>query len=135
MKQVTLIVSTMKSLVPRVSGFLSNRDFEAGSVARVRAVKVRTDSSPLEETADTKVMTAVMFVEIWELEELANGIIDTLARCLVPKGNALIIVDLFDGVGLSCCAGLVAPDIVAGDEDTVAGDDLTGLEEGNITNK
>ena len=85
--------------------------------------------------ADTKVMMAVMYVEIWELEELANGIIDTLARCLVPKGNALVIVDLFDGVGLSCCAGLVAPDIVAGDEDTVAGDNLTGLEEGNITNE
>jgi len=41
---------------------------------------VRTDSSPLEETADTKVMTAVMFVEIWELEELANGIIDTTTK-------------------------------------------------------
>ena len=47
MKRVTLIVSTMKSLVPWVSGFLSNRDFEAGSVARVRAVKVRMDSFPV----------------------------------------------------------------------------------------
>jgi len=54
---------------------------------------------------------------------------------LVPEGNALVIVDLFDGVGLSCCAGLVTPDVVAGDEDTVTGDDLTGLEEGNITNE
>ena len=42
MERVTLVVSTMKSLVQRVSGFLSNRDFEAGSVARVRAAKVST---------------------------------------------------------------------------------------------
>ena len=61
--------------------------------------------------------------------------INTLMPYLVPEGNALVIVDLFDGVGLSCCAGLVTPDVVAGDEDTVTGDDLTGLEEGNITNE
>ena len=61
--------------------------------------------------------------------------IDTLAPCLVPEGNALVVVDLFDGFGLSCCTGLVAPDVVAGDEDAVAGDDLTGLEEGNIANE
>ena len=61
--------------------------------------------------------------------------IDTLALCLVPEANALVVVDLLDGVRFSCCAGLVAPDIVARDEDTVAGDDLTGLEEGNITNE
>ena len=95
----------------------------------------RTDSSLLEEMVDTKVMMAAMFVETWELEELANGIIDALASCLVPGGNGLVVVDLFDGVRLSCCAGLVAPDIVAGDEDIVAGDNLTKLEEGNIINK
>jgi len=61
--------------------------------------------------------------------------IDTLAPCLVPEGNALVVVDLFDGVGLSYCAGLVAPDVVAGDEDTVTGDNLTGLEEGNTTDE
>ena len=61
--------------------------------------------------------------------------IDTLAPCLLPEVNALVVADLLDGIGLSCCAGLVAPDIVARDEDTVAGDDLTGLEEGNITNE
>jgi len=61
--------------------------------------------------------------------------VGTLASCLFPEGNALFVADLFDGVGLSCCAGLVAPDVVVGDEDTVAGDDLTGLEEGNTTNE
>ena len=40
MEQVTLIISTVKSLVPQVSGFLSNRDFEAGLVVRARVAKV-----------------------------------------------------------------------------------------------
>ena len=44
-------------------------------------------------------------------------------------GNALVIADLFDGIGLSCCAGLIAPDVVARDGDTIAGDDLTGLKD------
>jgi len=44
-------------------------------------------------------------------------------------GNALVIVDLFDSIGLSCCAGLIAPDVVARDGDTIAGGDLTGLED------
>ena len=61
--------------------------------------------------------------------------IDTLTLCLLPESNALVVVNLLDGVGLSGCAGLVAPDIVAGDEDAVTGDDFTRLEEGNITNE
>ena len=39
--------------------------------------------------------------------------VDTLAPCLLPEGNALVVVNLLDGVRLSCCVGPVALDIVA----------------------
>jgi hypothetical protein len=38
--RIILIMLAVKSRAPRVSGFLSNRDSEAGSVARARAAKV-----------------------------------------------------------------------------------------------
>ena len=61
--------------------------------------------------------------------------ISTLALCLLSEGNALVVASLLNGIGLSCCSRLVAPDIAAGNEDTVAGDNLTRLEEGNTSNK
>ena len=61
--------------------------------------------------------------------------VDTLVLGLFSEGNALTIADLFDSVRLSGCARFVALDIVAGNEDTVTRDNLTGLEEGNITDK
>ena len=61
--------------------------------------------------------------------------VDTHALGLLPEGDAIVIGDLFYGVGLSGCARLVAFDVVTGDEDTVAGEDLTGLEEGDIADE
>ena len=61
--------------------------------------------------------------------------IDTLTFGLLPEGNALVVGNLFDGIRLSSCARSIALDVVTGNEDTIAGDDLTGLEEGNVTNK
>jgi len=61
--------------------------------------------------------------------------VDTLALGLFSEGDALAVADLFDSVGLPGRAGLVALDIVAGDEDTVTRDNLTGLEEGNVTDE
>jgi len=54
---------------------------------------------------------------------------------LVPERDAFIIVDLLDGVGLSRSAGLVALDVAPGNEDTVTGDYLVGLEECDITDE
>jgi len=61
--------------------------------------------------------------------------INTLALGLFSEGNALAVADLFDSVGFSGRAGLVALDIVAGDEDTITRDNLAGLEDGNVTDE
>ena len=52
-----------------------------------------------------------------------------------PENNTIIIADLFDGVGLSSCPGFTTLDIVAGNEEAVTDDNLTGLEKGDITDK
>ena len=61
--------------------------------------------------------------------------VDTLAFGLLPEGNALVVGNLFDSIGLSSCAGFVTLDVVTRNEDAVAGDDLTGLKEGDVTDK
>ena len=61
--------------------------------------------------------------------------VGTLPFGLFPERNTLIVGDLLDGVGLSSCAGFVAPDVVAGNEYTVARDDLARLEKGDVTNE
>ena len=61
--------------------------------------------------------------------------IGALVFGLFSKGNAIVEDNLLDGVGLSRRAGLVAPHVVTGNKDTIAGDDLTGLKEGNIANE
>ena len=59
--------------------------------------------------------------------------IGTLAFGLLPERDAIFVADLFDGIQLSSCTGFVTLDIVAGNEDTVTGNDLTGFEEGDVT--
>jgi hypothetical protein len=48
--------------------------------------------------------------------------------------DALFVRELLDRVGLARRAGFVAFDVVAGEEDSVAWDDLAGLEEGDVAN-
>ena len=68
-----------------------------------------------------------------------GGIESVRVGALVPglfsKGNAIVVGNLLDGVGLSSRAGLVALDVVTGNKDTVAGDNLTGLKESNVANE
>ena len=62
--------------------------------------------------------------------------VSALVPGLFSKGNANAVVDdLLDGVGLSSCARLVALDVVTGNKDTIAGDNLAGFEESNIANE
>jgi len=61
--------------------------------------------------------------------------IGTLGLGLFPRYDTVIIANLLDGVGLSGCPGFIALDIVAGNEDTVTGYDLTGFKEGDITDE
>ena len=87
-EQVTLIMSTVKNLVPRVSGFLSNRDFEAGLVVRARAAEV---SMVLNGSENGLLVRGDGGYECngdggdvqcqnLELEELANGVINTTMK-------------------------------------------------------
>ena len=62
-------------------------------------------------------------------------LIDALVPGLLSKGNALVVDDLLDGVGLSSRAGLVAPYVVTGNKDAIAGNDLTGLKESDVANE
>ena len=61
--------------------------------------------------------------------------INTLAFGMLPEGNTLIVGNLLDGIRLSSCTGFITLDIVTRDEDAVAGNDLTRLKEGNVTDK
>ena len=56
----------------------------------------------------------------------------TLAFGLFPERNALIVADLLNGTGN---ARFVTFDVMARNEDVVTEGDLTGLEEGDITDK
>ena len=81
-------MSMVKSLVLRVSGFLSNRDFEAGLVVRARVAKVsmmlngsengllvRGDGGYKCNDNGGDVQCRNL-----ELEELANGVINTTTK-------------------------------------------------------
>ena len=54
---------------------------------------------------------------------------------LFPERDALVITNLHDNIELSGNIGLVAPDVMAGNQYAVARDDLTGLEKGDVTNE
>ena len=61
--------------------------------------------------------------------------IRTLTPGLLPECDVILITNLFDGVGFASCSGFFTLNIVARNEDAVTGDDLTGFEEGDVTNK
>ena len=61
--------------------------------------------------------------------------VGTLALGPFPELEAFVIADLPNGIGLSSGARFVTLDVVAGNEDTVAGDDLARLEEGDIADE
>ena len=61
--------------------------------------------------------------------------VSTLALGLFPEHDTVIVADLLDGVGLSGRPGFVALDVVAGNEDAITRNDLTGFEEGDITDE
>jgi len=61
--------------------------------------------------------------------------VGTLALGLFPEHDAVVVADLLDGVRLSGRPGFVALDVVAGNEDAVAQNDLARLEEGDITDE
>ena len=71
-------------------------------------------------------------VSVGNGESVSGG---ALALGLFPELEALVVVDLLNGIGLSGGARFVTLDVVAGNDDTVTGDDLTRLEEGDITDE
>ena len=61
--------------------------------------------------------------------------VGTLASGPLTERDAIFVSGLFDGVRLSSCIGFIAFDIVAGNENTITGDNLTRLEEDDVTDK
>jgi hypothetical protein len=112
-----------------------------------RIPKLRTHHDTTVETLLTDSDDDILAVTFEDLgtgnhETIGMGVggvesvnVGTLPFGLFPERNTLIVDDLLDGVGLSSCAGFVAPDVVAGNEYTVARDDLPGLEKGDVTNE
>jgi len=87
---------------------------------------------PIEDSTLVVLRAGPLFVltSVTTISPRAEGFNEDI---LVLRGRSGQDLD-FDSVGLSGRAGLVALDIVAGDEDTVTRDNLTGLEKGNVTN-
>ena len=71
-------------------------------------------------------------VNIGDVEPMSAG---TLALGLFPKPKEFVVADLPNDTGLSGGSGFVTLDVVAGNEDTVTGDDLTRFEKDNITDE
>ena len=69
---------------------------------------------------------------VGSIEPVAVG---NLVLGFLSESNTLIVVDLLYSVRFSSRTRLVASDVVTGDEDAVAWDNLARLEEGNITDE
>ena len=61
---------------------------------------------------------------------IRNGL--TLFEVLITKRNAVRVRKLADSIGLASGTGLVALDVVARQENTIARDDFTGFQKRDI---
>jgi hypothetical protein len=112
-----------------------------------RTPKLRTHHDTTVETLLTDSDNDILAVTFEDLgtrnhETIGAGVGDAesvnvgaLPSGQFPERNAVIVGDLLDGIGLSSGTGFVAPDVVAGNEYTIARDDLTGLEKGDVTDE
>jgi len=71
-------------------------------------------------------------VSVGNVESVGAG---ALAPGLFPKPKQFVVADLPNDIGLSGGSGFVTLDVVAGNEDTVTGDDIARLEEGDIADE